>query len=312
MHSTRSPFLSRFTRWSRRLFGAKSNKAKTTGTPVRDLVADVLGHYGTTVLDVGARWADTPAWWRIDPVANLVGFEPDADECTRLNEKSDSPRKERYLPLALGATRQESVLYQTAEPACASLYPPDETLAERFPQLSAIRLRGSKTISLMPLDEWWESEDRPSVSFLKLDTQGSELDILRGAERVLESCVGLEVEAEFSPLYKGQPLFADIDVFLRAHGFSLWGFRHLCKYSEQPESANENGRLYWGDAVYFRDYRSLGEGDEAWRRSLILSALLEAYGDRAASRSCLKRALQDLSEPAPALPPRLVLSGNPT
>ncbi len=300
----------RLTRWSRRLFGPKPKETKTA-TPVRDLVADVLGHYGTTVLDVGARWADTKAWWRIDPIANLVGFEPDAEECARLNDKAESARKERYLPLALGAQQKEAVLYQTTEPACASVYPPDESLAERFPQLSAIRVQGSKTISLIPLDEWWESEDRPSVSFLKLDTQGSELDILRGAERVLENCVGLEVEAEFSPLYKGQPLFSDIDAFLRTRGFSLWGFRHLCKYSEQPESINENGRLYWGDAVYFRDYRGLGEGDEAWRRSLILSALLEAYGDRAASRSCLKLALQDLSEPVPPPLPRLVLSGNP-
>ena len=53
------------------------------------------------------------------------------------------------------------------------------------------------------------------VDFIKLDTQGSELDILHGAGSLLDNCSGLQLEVMFSPLYEGQPLFADVDAYLR-------------------------------------------------------------------------------------------------
>lgn len=265
-------------------------------TPVRDLVADILGRYSTTVLNVGARWGDPGSWWRLEPVANLVGFEPDPVECARLNQAAQSNRRERYLPLALGAEKREATLYQTALPECASIYPPLEKLASRFPQLEVIRADGSSPVQLTPLDAWWEEEERPHISFIKLDTQGSELDILRGAENILVDCLGCEVEVEFSPLYQNQPLFSDVDQFLRERGFVLWQLKDLCSYSERPASG-EKGRLYWANAIYLKDYTSLGNTEEEWRQKMILSALLEAVGDVAAARSCLTQALQELAEP---------------
>lgn len=266
-------------------------------TRVRDIVASVLGSYSTSVLNIGARWGDAGAWWRIDPVASTIGFDPDPAECDRLNALCPSSRTERYLPLALGARETQATFYTTAEPACSSLYPPDEALSRRYPQLKVTQVASQSTVQLTPLDAWWEMEDRPSVSFLKIDTQGSELDILKGAQSLLGGCLGCEVEVEFSPIYKGQPLFSDVDTFLRANGFVLWRLKDLCNYSENP--GDGEGRLYWANAVYLRDYRTLGQSDEEWRKTMILSVLLEALGDRAASTACLKQALQGLGEPAP-------------
>ena len=276
------------------------------------MVAGVLGSYSTTVLNVGARWGDAGAWWRIDPVASSVGFDPDPQECERLNALSSSPRTERYIPLALGAEKREAVLYETKEPACSSVYPPDEALKKRFPQLGVIETVKRHSVELTPLDEWWLSEERPHVSFLKIDTQGSELDILKGAQSLLTDCLGCEVEVEFSPIYQGQPLFSDVDSFLRERGFVLWRLNDLCHYSETPEVPGERGRLYWANAVYLRDYRTLGTSDEEWRKTMILAVLLEALGDKAAARSCVKQALQGLGDASVEKPtPELELSGNP-
>ncbi len=288
----------KLTYWGRQVLSS-SNDLKTKPTPVKDLVAGILGPYGTSVLDVGARWGVADSWWRLDPVASLVGFEPDAQECERLNQLSPSLRTERYLPFALGAEKRQATLYQTKEPACASVYPPIADIGDRYPQLQVTQQVGTVKVDMIPLDHWWESEERPHVSFIKLDTQGSEFDILKGARQLLGECVGLEVEAEFSPIYQGQPLFTDIDTFLRAEGFVLWGLRDLCHYSESPDEKSA-GRLYWGNAVYFRDYRALSNADTQWRQKLILAALLESYGDTVSARSCLKSALHDLGEQAPA------------
>jgi Methyltransferase FkbM domain len=53
-----------------------------------------------------------------------------------------------------------------------------------------------------------------NVDAIKLDTQGSELDILRGATHVLPTVSLIDIEVEFNELYDGQPLFCDVDRFL--------------------------------------------------------------------------------------------------
>ena len=62
------------------------------------------------------------------------------------------------------------------------------------------------------------------LDFISMNAQGSELDILQGAEQVLKAgVVGVVSEVEFRPLYEGQGCFRDIHTFLRQRGFSLEG-----------------------------------------------------------------------------------------
>nr|WP_244567251.1 FkbM family methyltransferase [Escherichia coli] len=49
---------------------------------------------------------------------------------------------------------------------------------------------------------------------LKIDTQGSELNILVGGEQVLNNTLCIQLEVSFIPLYEGQPSFGEIDVYL--------------------------------------------------------------------------------------------------
>lgn len=287
-----------------------SEKTEISRTPIKDMVAGILGDYSTAVCNVGARWGDTGAWWRIEPVASAIGFDPDPVECERLNALCPSPRTERYLPLALGSEQGDATLYITREPACSSVYKPIEELSERFSELEVIRVEQTQKVRLTPLDTWWEAEERPSVSFLKIDTQGSEFDILHGAQNLLGDCLGCEIEVEFSPIYENQPLFSDVDTFLRAQGFVLWRLNDLCHYSEKPRTSGEKGRLYWANAVYLRDYRSLGQTERDGYKGLILSTLLEALGDHAAAHACLTQSLAHWSaSPTPSGLNRLTLSG---
>src|SRR6185312_10848274 len=69
----------------------------------------------------------------------------------------------------------------------------------------------------------------PAVDFLKLDIQGFELRALQGAERVLARTAMIQCETEFVPIYYGQPLFAQVEMHLRAHGFEFLDF-HAPRY----------------------------------------------------------------------------------
>lgn len=95
----------------------------------------------------------------------------------------------------------------------------------------------------------------PDADFLKIDTQGSELSILKGASNTLQSVLGLEIEVEFLPLYKDQPLFGEICTFLSNHEFEFIDFINLCRW--QRTKHNGVGQCVFGDALFFKSPETL-------------------------------------------------------
>src|SRR5262249_13363188 len=235
--------------------------------------------------------------------ASLVGFEPDAVECRRLNDSVRPGRSERYFATALGKSDGTGTLHLAVRPACSSLYPPDAAVVCRYPQVYGdIREVGTEEVVLTTLDSWWIDAGRPRISFIKLDTQGSKWDILTAGSRVLPGCLRLEVEVEFNALYLGQPLFHDVDRLLREAGFSLWHLRSLCHYAKKPKGRRVqadtihfdgrwyptpagSGRLFWANAIYFRDYELISEQGDL----LVLATLLEGVGDFDKTATCLRK-----------------------
>jgi hypothetical protein len=80
--------------------------------------------------------------------------------------------------------------------------------------------------------------DPRRLDYLAIDTQGSELDILRGAEVTLASVNFIYVEVSFGTLYAGSASQYDIIDHLRARGFDLYDLRM------DP--------IGWGDALFVR------------------------------------------------------------
>ena len=118
------------------------------------------------------------------------------------------------------------------------------------------------------------------VDFIKLDVQGAELPILRGAEEFLRRCVvGLEIEVEFLPLYHGQPLFGDVDAYVQSLGFELFELRPTQWSYVDGEGGQTRGQLAFADALYFRSFESLNFGQiDAGRQLSALIALARLYG----------------------------------
>lgn len=79
--------------------------------------------------------------------------------------------------------------------------------------------QGSITLPCVTLDETMERLDLPPPDFLKLDTQGSELDILMGARRALECASLIQVEVPFVRYNEGAPDIQKYLGFMRAWDF---------------------------------------------------------------------------------------------
>ena len=183
----------------------------------------------------------------------VVGFEPQIDACRSLNERRRPGHL--YLPHAIGDGSWR-VFYECSSPHCSSLFEPDEAVAGRFHQLGPLmRVTGRSEVETRRLDDIPETA---GADFLKLDVQGAELLVLEGAAARLHDILVVHTEVEFIPLYKDQPLFADIDSFLRRNGFL---FHTMVPFGRtfRPFVANNNDegwmrQMIWADAVYVRDF----------------------------------------------------------
>ena len=103
---------------------------------------------------------------------------------------------------------------------------------------------GRESISMITLDSFFNKKpmNRP---FIKIDTQGYEMQVLKGCANSLKDVSGVLVEVSIASLYEGQADYISLLSFLRDAGFDIWavnpGFR-------DPSS----GRLLQFDALFFR------------------------------------------------------------
>lgn len=244
------------------------------------------------VIDVGASLVPgvKPVQERLFPrfAGEVIGFEPIARECDRL-VRGARPW-EKYHPYLLGDGRPKT-LHVTRDTYSSSVYEPDQAMIELF-QAYGPMFEVIERIELPSkrLDEVEGLE--AGADLIKLDTQGSEFDILAHAPRLLRSAVVVITEAFMVPMYKQQPLFADVDALLRAQGFHFHRFLFAGGQKLLPFATGKYGdkasfsQLLWVDCVYVR---ALGTIPSLAAESLIKLALLlhECFGSFDLAHYCL-------------------------
>lgn len=235
------------------------------------------------VVDVGAMWLGEG----IEPysalleagLAAVVGFEPVAEECEKLNRRFGPPH--RYLPYAIG-DGTPGRLHVCNESMTSSLYEPNTSLLAAFDGLEEI----VRVVREVPVDTH-RLDDVPEVAdadYLKIDVQGAELDVLRGASRLLARALVVHTEVEFVPLYRGQPLFAEVDQALRGAGYGLFALEEIQSRPYRPfrgadlPSPRRFQQALWTDAVYVRHLFDLDrlDADSLARLFVILHVAYSA------------------------------------
>jgi FkbM family methyltransferase len=157
------------------------------------------------------------------------------------------------------------------------LYIPAHWIDYDYTVYEAISAKSRREVTTKTLDQITkERSDVPLPDFLSLDTQGSELDILRGSPAALDAAVCIVTEIEFVPLYQDQPLFGEICTFLASRGFVFAKLFQLLNGSlyRAPLGLRGNGIPITTDALFLRDPRSIASSDRtAVDRALSLAKL---------------------------------------
>ncbi|HEX3794065.1 MAG TPA: FkbM family methyltransferase [Acidimicrobiales bacterium] len=209
-------------------------------------VSDFLTQNRIILMDVGARGEAPPELDSLLPFVHRVGFEADVDECQRLNDTEDGTF---FANLVAGAPGPMSLnLYEVA--AYSSVY----TLSERFQRLwtGPMAIASTFESEALTLDTFLSGHDDLRPDLLKLDTQGTELEILQGAQASLARIGLIEVEVEFIEQYEGQPLFGDIASYMSEQGFELLYLSRVFANRNKVYEGPSRGQLVYGDALFGR------------------------------------------------------------
>jgi len=211
-----------------------------------------LKHAPVVLADAGAAGGVHPRWSIFGPSElQVLGFEPDVRAFDKLPKQQDL----FWVNAALGANSEDVDLLVTMHQTNTSLLSPNRAVIDRvYQNPSDFDVVKSLRVPCTTLDASSQKFDL-KITSLKADTQGTELAILQGAENCLsQSLHVVELEVEFSQLYAEQPLFAEVDIFMRERGFMLFDLGNLLchKWRRSAHIVGRKGQLIAADALYFR------------------------------------------------------------
>jgi FkbM family methyltransferase len=177
------------------------------------------------VLDVGAHWGEYGSmlrdWGYGGPI---VSFEPVAASVARLEEHASKDAAWSVEPVALGsrAGRSSMRVYRASD--LASFLPLNDYAARLYDEDADIE--SYETVSISRLDgiiDQLKSDHACDAFFLKVDAQGSDLDVIVGASGCLSDIRGIQIETSVQPIYEGMTDYVHALETLREHGYTLTG-----------------------------------------------------------------------------------------
>ena len=256
------------------------------------------------LLDVGCSGGIEQRWHVFGNSLRAVGFDPLVTEIDRLNA-ANTQAGVSYVAAFVTAHEYERLFPRQQR---------DDLIASKnddpFQRVSAVAAQSRAEVSYVQevfnagapvvmsdrtvaLDDAVDASERAHVDFLKIDTDGHDIEAVLGADAIMAAggILGLKVEVQLhGAIHPYANTFANIDRVLRERGFTLFDlttYRYSRSHLPAPfvfdiAAQTTSGQVVWGDAIYFRDLGSL-DYERMWtyeitpERVLKLACLFDLF-----------------------------------
>jgi len=171
-------------------------------------------------IDIGAFTGEwTLSFRQLFPAARVLMIEPQAARQERLEALARIHDGVELAPVLLGSREAKGVTFFQSETASSVLRDPGN--------------RGALAIEMpmTTLDAVTRGTHFQRADFLKLDVQGYELEVLKGAGHVLASAEAVMMEVNLIAVYEGAPLADEVVAFMAARGFRVYD---VCTFFRRP------------------------------------------------------------------------------
>lgn len=176
------------------------------------------------IWDVGANKGQFALISReLFPNASIYSFEPLRKASTVLKKNFSSDLNFESFNVALGSSKGKQIIYETlADDSSSFLVPLNEKDKPK-----GLGVRSRYEVNLTTFDEYWKKSEKLVTSLLKIDVQGFELEVLKGASGSLRDITYVYCECSFFRTYKGQCLAGEVIEFLALHDFQVKSIANL-------------------------------------------------------------------------------------
>ncbi|HTV07874.1 MAG TPA: FkbM family methyltransferase [Candidatus Aquilonibacter sp.] len=204
-------------------------KWRTYDKPLADTLREMFGRLQiSTVLDIGANEGQYYEFLRqhVGFTGIIHSFEPDPDLADKLIAKSAIDPKWKIHPVALGPSPGKLEMNIMNTPVFNSFLAPskDQPRLGENHDLNSNAVRTSVLVEVKTLDDVTTELADLKTTYVKIDTQGFDLQVLAGGPRTVNQIPALQTEVSFRSLYVGSPTFQEsLEAFGKA-GFSVVDF----------------------------------------------------------------------------------------
>lgn len=174
-----------------------------------DIVVDVGGSLGQYGHDLRAHGY----------LGSLHSFEPLKSAFATLAKHAHADGQWECDNCAIADVAERRQMFVSGRITSSSLLPMMPLHREAAPDSGYVAVEEVVTVRLD--DVFAHKRDSWRRIYLKVDVQGYEMNVLRGAEQTLSNVVGIEVEMSFGRLYEGGATFREVLDYLEARRFKM-------------------------------------------------------------------------------------------